>query len=213
MVRVFKTTYETQSKDGAEARRNQCVATIGAVSRTDDTNLGTAERQALSAEWQRLEKEPAPPDRRTIGCATVVVAIGLAAAGPPLARLAGFDLAQSMKIGATVVLALAFLAGILMAFLGSGRFARDSQRAEEALQWLATHGAEADPEERRAHAVSLLLHAYCTDGPSTTTTLDFEAARHRLGDALPYVMAAERVLRVDRKIYPVFTDSKVRLPG
>ena len=129
------------------------------------------------------------------------------------ARLAGFDLAQSMKIGATIVLALAFLAGLFMAFLGSGRFAHDSGRAGAALDWLAAHGANADPEERRRRTVSLLFHAHCTDGPSTVTTINFEEARRRLGEALPYVMAAERALRVDLKIYPVFTDSKVRLPG
>jgi hypothetical protein len=59
----------------------------------------------------------------------------------------------------------------------------------------------------------LLLHAYCVDGPSTTTTFEFGAARERLGESLAYVLAAERALRVDHQIYPVFTDSKVRLPG
>jgi hypothetical protein len=183
------------------------------MSATGDMTLGTAEREALWAEWQRLQNEPAPPDRRSIGCMTVIVALALAAAGPPLARLAGFDLGQSMRIGATVVLALAFLAGIVMAFLGSGKFARDSERAAEALEWLASHGADADPEQRRRQTVSLLLHAYCVDGPSTTTTFEFGEARQRLGDSLPYVLAAERALRSDHQIYPVFTGSKVRLPG
>jgi hypothetical protein len=52
-----------------------------------------------------------------------------------------------------------------------------------------------------------------SDGPSTSNTIDFEAARARLGDALPYVLSVERVLRDDFGLYPVFTDSKVRLPG
>ena len=39
------------------------------------------------------------------------------------------------------------------------------------------------------------------------------AARGRLDDALPYVIGVERVLRADFALYPVFTDSKVRLPG
>ena len=175
--------------------------------------LDTAERQALSAEWQRLQNEPAPPDRHAIGCMTVVVAIALATAGPPLVRLAGLDLAQSLRIGAGIVLGIALLAGLLMVFMGSGRFARDSQRAGQALEWLAAHGAGGHPEERRRQTVALLCCAYCVDGPSTVTTINFEDARQRLGDALPYVLAAERALRVDRSIYPVFTDSKVHLPG
>ena len=178
-----------------------------------ETALPTAERQAIVAEWKRLADEPPPSDRRAIGCMTVIIAVALAAAGPPLARLAGFDLGQSLRIGASVVLVIAFLAGIVMAFLGSGRFARDSRRAGQALEWLTTHGADADPEERRRQAVALLAHAYCTDGPSTVTTFDFEEVRQRLGEALPYVMTVERALRTDLKIYPVFTDSKVRLPG
>lgn len=183
------------------------------MSGTPDITLSTAERQALRDEWRRLQNEPAPPDRRSIGCMTVIVAVALAAAGPPLVRLAGFDLGQSMRIGATIILVLAFGAGIVMAFLGGGRFAHDSQRAQEALEWLATHGADADPEERRRNTVAVLLHAYCVDGPSTTTTFEFALARERLGASLPYVLAAERALRADHKIYPVFTDSKVRLPG
>ena len=175
--------------------------------------LPTAERQAIAAEWKRLGDEPPPTDRRAIGCMTVIIAVALAAGGPFLARLIGFDLGQSMRIGASIVLIVALLAGIAMALLGSGKFARDSQRAQEALEWLATHGATADPEERRRQAVSLLFHAYCVDGPSTTGTFEFDEARRRLGDSLPYVMSVERALRTDLKIYPVFTDSKVRLPG
>lgn len=186
---------------------------MAGMSGSDDITLGAAERQALWAEWQRLQNEPAPSDRRAAGCMTVIIAVALAAAGPALARLAGFDLGQSMRIGATVVLVLAFVAGIVMAFLGSGRFARDSQRAKEALEWLATHGADADPDERRSRAVSLLLHAYCTDGPTTTATFEFEEARQRLGDSLPYVLAVERALRADHGIDLVFTDAKGRLPG
>jgi hypothetical protein len=99
------------------------------MSGADDRALSAVEREALWAEWQRLQNEPPPPDRRAIGCMTVVIAVALAAAGPPLARLAGFDMGQSMRIGAAIVLVVAFGAGIVMALLGSGKFARDSQRA------------------------------------------------------------------------------------
>ena len=78
---------------------------------------------------------------------------------------------------------------------------------------LAEHGAGGDSEEKRRQAVTLLFHAFCSDGPSTSHTIDFDKARERLGDALPYVMSVERALRTDLKIYPVFTDSTVRLPG
>ena len=44
-------------------------------------------------------------------------------------------------------------------------------------------------------------------------TSNFEATRVQLGEALPYVTSVERTLRADFWIYPVFTDSKVHLPG
>ena len=105
--------------------------------------LPTAERQAIAADWKRLSDAPPPPDRRSIGCMTAIIAVAIATAGPFLARIAGFDLAQSMRIGATVVLVIAFLAGLVMAFLGSGRFAHDSRRAQEALARLSGGGDNA----------------------------------------------------------------------
>ena len=176
--------------------------------------LATAERAALASEWERLQDEPAPPDRRAIGCMSIVIAVALGAVGPPLSRFAGIEPSEPVRLGVGIALGLVVVVGVIVAvFMGSGRFARDLQRAEQAIEWLAANAAAGEPEERRRQIVSLLLHAYCTDGPSTVTTIDFGKARERLGEALPYVIAAERALRMDLNIYPVFTDSKVRLPG
>ena len=176
--------------------------------------LPTAERQAIAAEWKRLQDQPPPPARREMGCMTVVIAVVLFLAGPYLLRWLGIDLPSGVKIVASALLGLAVLVGAFFSLiLVSGRYAHDSRRAEAALDWLAQNGAKGSAEERRAHAVALLYYAYCVDGPTTTNTIDFEKARLRLGDALPYVMTVERALRTDQKIYPVFTDSKVHLPG
>lgn len=176
--------------------------------------LDAAERQALVAEWKRLQAEPAPRDRRAVGCLTVIVAIALGALGPALARLAAFDPPQPVKLGAAIALGLVLVVGIFFGvFAGSGRFAHDLQRAEQALEWLAAHAESGNPEELRRQVVALLSHAYCTDGPSTVNTFDFGKARERLGAALAYVLAAERALRADINIYPVFTDSNVAPPG
>jgi len=184
------------------------------VDGSDVPLLDTAERKALAAEWKRLQAEPPPRDRRAFGCMTVVVAVALSVLGPALASLAGFEPPQPVKLGAVIALGLVFLIGIFFGlFAGSGRYSYDLQRAEQALEWLATHAGNGSPEERRVQVVALLLHAYCTDGPSTVNTIDFGKAREHLGAALPYVLAAERALRTDISIYPVFTDSKVRLPG
>jgi len=176
--------------------------------------LPTAERQALVAEWRRIQDEPPPRERREIGCLTTIIAVVLAAAGPYALRWFGIELHPGLKIALAAVLLLLFLGGAFVAFvLVSGRYAHAYRQADAALTWLAQNGAGGDPAERRKQAVTLLFHAYCSDGPSTSTTINFEDARTRLGDALPYVMAVERALRTDLKIYPVFTDSKVHLPG
>jgi len=176
--------------------------------------LDSAERLALVAEWKRQQQEPPPRDRRTTGCATMVVALALALSGPTLLRLAGFELPRPLMLVAAAVLALVFLVGtVLGLFAGSGLYAHDLQRAEQALAWLAANPDSGDAAMRRREVVALLLHAYCTDGPSTVNTIDFGKARERLGAALPWVIAAERALKTDLGIYAVFTDSKVRLPG
>lgn len=184
------------------------------MSATDEPALTTAERQALVAEWTRLQNEPPPRERREIGCLTVVVAIVVGLAGPYVLRWLAIELHPAMKIALAAVLVLAFLGGAFVSLiLVSGRYAHAYRQADAAVEWLAKNGAGGDPVERRRQAVTLLFHAFCSDGPSTSNTINFEDARNRLGEALPYVMAVERALRTDLKIYPVFTDSKVHLPG
>jgi hypothetical protein len=184
------------------------------MSATDEPALPTAERQALAAEWKRLQNEPPPRERREIGCLTIVIAVVLGAAGPTALRWFGIELHPAVKIALAAVLVLAFLGGAFVSLvLVSGRFSHAYRQADAAVAWLAQNGAHGDPVERRRQVVTLLFHAFCSDGPSTSNTINFEDARSRLGEALPYVIAAERALRVDLNIYPVFTDSTVHLPG
>lgn len=190
------------------------VRSVASLTESDIPQLDTTEREALAAEWQRLQAEPPPRDRRAVGCMTMLVAIGLGIAAPPLGRLVGVEPSQPVKLGIGIALGLVFLAGLIVGvFTGSGRFAHALTRAEQAIEWLAANASQGDALERRRQAVALLLHAYCTDGPSTVHTIDFGRARERLGAALPYVIAAERALRRDVGIYPVFTDSEPTPPG
>ena len=174
----------------------------------------TAERKALADEWNRIAAEPGPPDRRSIGCMAVVVVIILTIGVPPLLRWLDIDVPVAVRTAAGIVMLLLLIAGAVVGlFFGSGRYGHAYGRADAAVEWLAAHADGGEPDERRRQAVTLLYHAYCVDGPSTTGTIDFAKARERLGAALPYVMEVERCLAVDLKIYRVFTDDKVRLPG
>jgi hypothetical protein len=168
--------------------------------------LPTEERKAIAAEWKRISEEPPPPPRREVGCMTAIVAIVLALAGPAALRWLGIDLHPGLRLAFGVVLGLAILGGAFVGLvLVSSRYSLAYQRANGAAAWLAQNGAGGDPAQRRRQAVTLLFHAYCSDGPSTSTTIDFEATRRQLGEALPYVISVERALRADFGIYPVFT--------
>jgi hypothetical protein len=169
--------------------------------------LPTAERERIAAEWRRLADEPPAAARREIGCMTAFVALVLALAGPPLLRWSGIELHPGLRLALGAVLGLAILGGAFVGLvLVSSKYSRASQRAEAAIRWFEQNGSGGDPEEKRRQAINLLFHAFCSDGPSTSTTFDFQKARGRLGDALPYVMSIERALRTDLQIYPVFTD-------
>ena len=174
----------------------------------------TAEHQAILAEWKRLADAPPPRERREIGCMTAMTAAVAALVGPYVLRWFGIELQPALKIALGALLAIAILGGVFVGmFLVSGRYAHAYRQADAAVGWLAQHGTGGDRAERRRQAVTLLYYAFHSDGPSTSHTIDFDAARVRLGDVLPYVMSVERALRTDLKIYPVFTDSRVRLPG
>lgn len=184
------------------------------MSETFESAPPTAEREAILAEWKRLSDEPAPRERREIGCMTAIVAIVAALAGPHVLRWLGIELPSALKIAGGALLAIAILGGVFVGmFLVSGRYAHAYRRAEGAAGWLAQNGTGGDPVERRRQAVTLLYYAFHSDGPSTSNTIDFEKVRNQLGAALPYVVSIERVLRADVGLYPVFSDSKVRLPG
>src|SRR5436190_18281826 len=84
----------------------------------------TAERQAIAAEWKRLQDEPPRHERRELGCMTAVVALVVLLAGPYLLGKLGIELHPGLKITLAAVLALAILGGVFVGmFLVSGHYA------------------------------------------------------------------------------------------
>jgi hypothetical protein len=167
----------------------------------------SAEHQEILAEWDRLQAEPPPRNLRAVGCLTVIAAVALFFALPFLAKLTGLGTSGAFRTGAFWVLVIAFLAGLFFAlFTGSGVHGRARVRAEESLEWLATHaGSDADPAERRRHAVTLLYSHAVHDGPTLSTTFDAREAAQRLGGSLAYVLEVEQVLVSERALAPVFS--------
>lgn len=158
--------------------------------------MDEAERAAIVAEWDRQVKEEVPPNVGPVGCAVAILAGVLLIVVP---RVLSAHLAHLVAVPLVVVLVAGFL---FSQFGGSGGRNVMRGRVERALLVLAGAG---DPDERRTAAVALLSNAYDTRGPALSGAYDRADIRERLGAALAEVIVVERVLRDERKIYPVFT--------
>ena len=175
-----------------------------------------AEHMAIAAEWDRQAREPGPSNPAPVGCLVAVASVVVLLVIPWVGRKFFPDPSSGgwALLAARAVGLLALLGGLAAALLGHG-LARGKVRgkAEDAIAWLARNSSAASVEERRRAAVTVILHAYFSDGPSTESTFDFPTAVQQLGEALPYVAAVERALRKERKAYPVFTgDEPMPLP-
>lgn len=152
--------------------------------------LDDAQRAQVLSEWRRLAAEPPPFNPRPYGCLTVVAGIALFLLIPQL----GIQLPPPWGQVLAAVIGLVVLGGAIAGiFLGSGVRGRAALRAEQALAALTADPAP-DPETRLRNAVALLACAVISDGPTTSTTIDLEAARQRLGSRLDEVLAVEAVL-------------------
>lgn len=163
------------------------------------------ERAEILAEWKRVCAEPRPKPRQPWGCATFLIAAALFLAVPQL------PLPPWLQTMLRWILGLAIVLGLFLQFaLVSSKYSHDSQRAREAIDWLAANQDTTDAAARRRHAAALLRYAITDDdGPATSETFDPDEARKRLGAHLPYVLAVERLL-VEEKLmsWNVFGDAR-----
>ena len=169
---------------------------------TEPIHLDRDERAAIVAEYDRLARQPVPPNKSSAGCSLMLLAVVFLIIAPRLVRAL-----PHAPVLVLVIALVILLAGVVFFIFPGGGYARAAHSAQEALAFLAT-GYPGTPEERRNAAVAAVWYAFFSDGPSTTTTYDFDAARTQIGNALPYVQAVERVLVEERKAYTVFTAEK-----
>jgi len=166
--------------------------------------LTPGERAAILAEWDRLAGEPRPKSRPPYGCATFLMATALFLLVHQLPKL-GWTLPPTLQTILLWALGIVIAGGLLLGlFAGSGIFAGAAVRAEESIAWLAGHPATSDATERRRHAVTMLYFALVSDGPTTSGTFDPDPVSRRLGENFSYVVAVERALVEERRMWPVF---------
>ena len=176
-----------------------------------EPQINVEERAAIVREYKRVAAEPGPANYSPAGCLLLVLSLLGFVFTPSVLRMTDLPVPGGALLVGWGILALV---GIMLSmFGGSLSTSRVGYRAQENLRWLSEHPAGGRSEERRREAVSLLVHAYHSGGPWTVTTYEFDEARRTLGEALPYVMAVERVLREELDIYAVFTDDESETEG
>jgi hypothetical protein len=172
---------------------------------TSDFTLTPEERAEVFAKWRRLCAEPRPKPQRPWGCATFLIATLL------------FIVVRQTPMAPWLQTTLSWIVGIAIAFglvatffLGRGRLAHDSARANASIDWLAAHPDTTDWAARRHHAVTLLFYSVTTDDGrlSSRGTFDADDARKRLGAHLPYVLAVGDVLAEENAEWRVFSISR-----
>jgi hypothetical protein len=167
--------------------------------------LSADDRVLVLQEFDRVVARPAETDLSSYGCLGSFVGLMLLVALPMVAR--SVTVPPAVRVGLMSVGVGLIVAGVLMRMLVPGKRVRDAGlRAKSAIDALAT----TDPAAGRSHwygaAAAALNDAFYSGGPWTVHTFDFDQARKRLGNALPRVIAVETLLRLERGIYPVFTD-------
>jgi hypothetical protein len=167
------------------------------MSETEEIEFDAEERAAIVAELQRQRAEPPPAERRqTWGCLTVLVAGILLLLIPQLSKRTGWPppwLGDILLWLLVIALGAGFFTSMVLV---SGKYARASRRAREALDWLAGHPGARDAQARR-HAVALIDNVFVDESGGTSTTIDIDEARKQLGANLQYVVAVERALSAD----------------
>ena len=164
-------------------------------------SLSPEDRAAALEEVARIHSEPAAVNTSSAGCGMFLMAFILFVAAPFVVRHALW-----LRIPFYVLEGALVLLGVYWYFRGSGgAYSKAAMSAEQAIETMRiTWPPEAKSECARA-AARLLAVAYYSDGPSTATTFNFEAARQQLGPALPFVVSVEQFLIAEGKASPVFT--------
>ena len=156
---------------------------------------------AILAEFDRVAAIPPGVNTSSPGCAMMLLAIVLFVVGPFV-----FSRVRILKIPFFVAEGLLVLLGVYWYFRGSGgAYASAALRAEKAIETIKSAFPPGRGRECGEAVARLLATAYYSDGPSTSTTFNFDVARQQLGPALPYVISVEKFLVAERKASPVFT--------
>ena len=145
-----------------------------------------------------------PQDPSPAGCITSILAIIALVLLPVISSTP--VLSSGLLIGVAIGLSLVAVIGALVNVLGGG-FVRGAvvSDVEEAVTQLIEAFPNGDARVMCEAAVRLFDGSIVSTGPVSVEGFDRHEVQRRLGDALPFVIAVERILLKRNEIYPCFT--------
>ena len=171
--------------------------------------LSDIERRIVREALDEIRATPSPVDRAPLGCAIALPGFAVLLIFPVVGRMLG--LGSAVATLALILGGVLVVVGVVLWF-SAGGFVRGHAlaAAEAALRTL-----EADDEDQEVllrAATLLVVNGYATYGPTTSTAVDVDKARTRLGKHLGMVEAVERLLLEEGAAYPIFTKSEEEPP-
>ncbi|HSG09461.1 MAG TPA: hypothetical protein VLA36_13960 [Longimicrobiales bacterium] len=171
--------------------------------------LSDIERRIVHEALDEIRATPSPVDRAPLGCAIALPGFAVLLVFPVVGRMLG--LGSGVATLALILGGALVVVGVVLWFSAGGFVRGHALAAAEA----ALRALEADDEDREVllrAATLLVVNGYATYGPTTSTAVDVDKARVRLGKHLGMVEAVERLLLEEGAAYPIFTKSDEEPP-
>jgi len=173
------------------------------------TSLSESDRGIVREALDEIRATPSPVDRAPLGCAIALPGFAILLVFPMVGRMV--DLGSGVATVALGLGGLLVVVGVVLWF-SAGGFVRGHAvaAAEAALRTLES--GEEDREVLLRAATLLVVNAYATYGPTTSTAVDVDKARTRLGKHLGLAEAVEGMLLEEGAAYPIFTQPAEEKP-
>ncbi|HSG49320.1 MAG TPA: hypothetical protein VLA43_15975 [Longimicrobiales bacterium] len=164
--------------------------------------LSDIDRRTVHEALDEIRATPSPVDRAPLGCALALPGFAILLVFPVVGRM--MDLGSGVATVALTLGGALVVVGIVLWF-SAGGFVRGHAvaAAEAALRTL--EAGDQDREVLLRAATLLVVNGYATYGPTTSTAVDVDKARTRLGRHLGLVEAVEDLLLEEGAAYPIFT--------
>jgi len=164
--------------------------------------LQESDRRIVHDALDEIRATPSPVDRAPLGCALALPGFAIVLVFPVVARM--------MSLGSAVATVALGLGGILVVvgvvlWFSAGGFVRSHAQAAAEAALRRLEGGEEDREVLLRAATLLVVNGYAFYGPTTSTAVDVDQARVRMGKHLGIVEAVEELLMEEGAAYPLFT--------